>query len=445
VSADESPRHGAARLRWILRAFRSRNYRLYCAGQGVSLMGTWMQRMALSWWVYRSTHSTLLLGVVGCAGQIPALLLAPLAGALVDRWDRQRLLLVTQTLAMLQALGLAWLVLAEAATVWHLVLLSAILGVINAVDMPARQAMIPNLVEQQEDMSNALALHSSLTNGARLVGPALAGLLLVRVGEGFCFLLNGLSYLGVLAALWAMRLPPHPADPSQAPVLEEADTGVRYAWDVVPIRAILLLLSVANLLGMPYQILMPVFATEVLHGDAHTLGMLTVASGVGAMIGALYLAGRERVVGLGRVLVWSTGLFGLGLIGLSCARHTAVAWLVLVGASGGMMVLTAASNTVLQTIVDEDKRGRVMSLYTTVFLGLAPVGSLMAGSVATYLGVPQTVRIGGVGCLLGAIVFARHLPPLQDMLQAMCTNMGLRQAATLRPQRPLDAYLHTHN
>jgi predicted MFS family arabinose efflux permease len=316
---------------------------------------------------------------------------------------------------------------------------------INAVDMPARQTLIPDLVEQQEDVSNALALNASMINGARLVGSSLAGLLLVSVGEGLCFLLNGLSYLAVLVALWAMHLPPHPADPSQAPVLEEADTGVRYAWDCVPIRAILLLLSVANVLGMPYQVLMPVFATEVLHGDAHTLGMLTVASGVGAIIGALYLASRDSVVGFGRVLVWSTGLFGLGLIGLSFARYTAVAWLVLVGASGGMMVLTAASNTVLQTIVEDDKCGRVMSLYTSVFLGLAPVGSLVAGSVATYLGAPQTVRIGGVGCLLGAIVFARYLPTLRDMIQPIYAKMGLMQEGVLRTQRALDAYLHAHH
>jgi MFS family permease len=445
VSAETSPLHGIARLRWTVRALRSRNYRLYCGGQSISLMGTWMQRMALSWWVYRHTHSALMLGVVGFAGQIPALLLAPLAGALVDRWDRYRLLVVTQTLAMLQALGLAWLVLADGATLWPIVLFSVVLGVINAVDMPARQALIPDLVDQQEDLGNALALNSSMTNSARLIGPSLAGFLIVRVGEGLCFLLNGLSYLAVLGALGAMHLPPRPVAPPPAPVLEEADTGLRYAWDFVPIRAILLLLSVANLLGMPYQVLLPVFATEVLHGDAHTLGMLTVASGVGAIIGALSLASRDSVVGLGRVLVWSTGLFGLGLLGLSLARHQAVAWLALVGASGGMMVLTAASNTILQTIVEEDKRGRVMSLYTMVFLGLAPVGSLMAGSVAMSLGVPQTVRIGGVGCLLGALVFARHLPALRDIIRPIYAQRGLMQAAMLRTQRALDAARQAHH
>jgi MFS family permease len=445
VSADESHAHGAARLRWIFRALRARNYRLYFGGQGISLIGIWMQRMALSWWVYRNTHSALLLGVVGFAGQFPALLLAPLTGALVDRWDRHRLLVVTQALAMLQALGLAWLVLAEVAMLWPIVLLSVILGVINAVDMPARQALIPDLVDQQEDLGNALALNSSMTNGARLVGPSLAGFLIVSVGEGFCFLLNGLSYLAVLVALWAMHLPPRPAAPPQAPVLEEADTGLRYAWDFVPIRAILLLLSVANLLGMPYQVLMPVFATDILHGDAHTLGRLTAASGVGAILGALYLASRDSVLGFGRVLVLSTGLFSLGLVGLSYASHEGVVWLALIGASGGMMVLSTASNTVLQTTVDEEKRGRILSLYTMVFMGTAPVGSLVAGSMATQLTAPQMVRIGGLCCLVGALVFARHLPALRAMVRPFSANRGLLQDTTVRAQTAMEASLHAHH
>jgi MFS family permease len=321
-----------------------------------------MQRLALSWWVYRSTHSPLVLGIVVGAGQLPAVLLAPLAGALVDRWDRQRLLVVTQLLAMLQAIGLGWLVLAEVATPWHMLLGSVLLGMVNAVDIPTRQALVGDLVDQPEDLGNALALNAALTNGARLIGPALAGVVIVRLGEGICFLLNGLSYLAVLAAVGAMHLPSRRPAPPRTPVLAEAHAGVRYAWGCAPIRAILLLLSVANLLGMPYQVLMPVFATDILHGDAHTLGRLTAASGVGAILGALYLASRDSVLGFGRVLVLSTGLFGLGLVGLSYAQYEVVAWLTLVGVSGGMMVLSTASNTVLQTIVDEEKRGRILSL-----------------------------------------------------------------------------------
>jgi MFS family permease len=445
MPADESRLHSAARLRRIFRALHARNYRLYLGGQSLSLIGTWMQRVALTWWVYRVTHSALALGWVGFAGQIPALLLAPLAGAFVDRWDRYRLLLVTQILAMLQAFVLAWLMLADVATLGQVVVLSAVLGVINAVDMPTRQALMVDLVDRHEDLSNALALNSTLTNGARLVGPTIAGLLIVSVGEGRCFLLNGLSYLAILAAVWAMRLPPRPAAPPRAPLLVEAHAGVRYAWGFVPIRAILLLVSAANLLGMPYQMLLPVFATDILHGDAHTLGVLTAASGVGAILGALYMASRDSVLGLGRVLVLSTCLFGLGLVGLSLARHDIVAMLALVGASGGMMVLTTASNTVLHTIVDEEQRGRVMSFYTMAFMGTAPLASLVAGGVAAQIGAPQTVRIGGVGCLIGALVFARHLPALREMVRPIYTDLGLIQAATLRTQTAIESGLHGHH
>src|SRR5712692_5110897 len=302
VLSDGSRAHGTTRLRRIFRAFQARNYRLYFAGQGLSLIGTWMQQVALSWLVYRVTHSALMLGVVSGAGQLPVFLLAPFAGVVVDRWDRHRLLMVTQTLAMLQAVGLAWLVLAEAATIEGLLLCSILLGVVNAVDIPTRQALIVDLVAQPEDLGNAIALNSSMINGARLIGPALAGFVIAVVGEGLCFLLNGLSYLAVLTALGAMRLPPRPPAPPRLPVLAEAAAGVRYAWGCAPIRAILLLVGVVSLLGLPYQVLMPVFATEILHGNAHTLGVLTAASGVGAIIGALYMASRDSVLGLGRVL-----------------------------------------------------------------------------------------------------------------------------------------------
>ena len=443
--SDGSRAHGAAHLRRIFRALQARNYRLYFAGQGLSLIGTWMQQVALSWLVYRLTHSALMLGVVSGAGQLPVLLLAPFAGVVVDRWDRHRLLMVTQTLAMLQALGLAWLVLAEATTLGSILLCSLLLGVVNAVDIPARQTLIVDLVADPEDLGNAIALNSSMINGARLIGPALAGIVIAVVGEGICFLLNGLSYLAVLTALGAMRLPPRPAAPPRMPVLAEAAAGVRYAWGCTPIRAILLLVGVVSLLGLPYQVLMPVFATEILHGDAHTLGMLTAASGMGAILGALYMASRDSMRGLGRVLTWSTGLFGLGLIGLSFTQEVRWAVFALVGASGGMMVLTTASNTALQTLVEDDKRGRVMSLYTMAFMGMAPVGSMVAGSVATQIGVPQTVQFGGVCCLVGALVFARHLPALRAMVRPSYANMRFIRAATLRTQTAIEACLHVHH
>jgi MFS family permease len=383
-----------------------------------------MQRLALGWWVYEHTHSALILGIVGGAGQLPAVLLAPLAGALVDRWDRQRLLVVAQLCAMLQAFGLAWLVLAEITTLWPLLLCSVLLGMVNAVDIPARQALVVDLVDHPEDLGNALAINAAMTNGARLLGPALAGVVIVRLGEGICFLLNGLSYLAVLMALGAMHLPPRPTAPPRIPLLAQAHAGVRYAWGYAPVRAILLLLSVANLLGMPYQVLLPVFATDILHGNAYTLGRLTAASGVGAILGALYLASRDNARGLSRLLVLSTVLFSLGLVGLSYVRHEGAAWLALVATSGGMMVLSTASNTVLQMIVDEDKRGRILSLYTMVFLGTAPLGSLMAGAVATGLTTLQMVRIGGLCCLVGALVFAHYLPALGALVRPASAHPG---------------------
>jgi len=443
--ADTSRAHGTARRWRLLRALRGRNYRLYVAGQSLSLIGTWMQRLALSWWVYQRTHSALALGLVGGVGQLPALLLAPLAGALVDRWDRQRLLVVTQLLAMLQALGLAWLVLAGRATLWHVLLCSVLLGMINALDMPARQALVGELVEQPADLSNALALNASITNGARLIGPALAGLVIMRLGEGICFLLNGLSYLALLAAVRAMRLPPRPTAPPRTPLLAEAHAGVRYAWGCTPVRAMLVLLTVANLLGMPYQVLLPVFATDMLHGDAHTLGRLTAACGVGAILGALSLASRDRVMGFGRVLVLSMGLFGLGLMGLSYASCEGVAWLTLITASGGMMILSTTSQTALQTIVEEEKRGRILSLYSMVFMGTAPVGSLVAGTVATHLTAPHMVRIGGLCCLVGALVFARHLPALRALVRPLSAHREILQDTTVREPTAMEASLHAHH
>jgi len=443
--AETSRARGTAHRWRLFRALRVRNYRLYVAGQSVSLLGTWMQRLALSWWIYQHTNSALALGLVGGVGQLPALFLAPLAGALVDRWDRQRLLVVTQLLAMLQAIGLAWLVLAGRATLWHVLLCSVLLGLINAVDMPARQELVGELVEQPADLSNALALNAAITNGARLIGPALAGLVIMRLGAGICFLLNGLSYLPLLAAVRAMRLPPHPTAPHRTPLLAEAHAGVRYAWGFTPARAILLLLTVANLLGMPYQVLLPVFATDMLHGDAHTLGRLSVASGVGAILGALYLASRDRIAGFGRVLVLSTSLFGLGLVGLSYASHEGVAWLTLIAASGGMMVLSTTSNTALQTIVEEEKRGRILSLYSMVFLGTAPVGSLVAGTVATHLTAPHMVRIGGLCCLVGALVFARHLPALRAMIRPRSAHREILQDTTGREPTAMEVSLHAHH
>jgi MFS family permease len=414
--------------RHLLRALRSRNYRLFLAGQGVSLVGTWMQHVAMSWLVYRLTGSALLLGVVGFTSQIPTLFISPVAGVLADRWDRRRLLLATQSLAMLQAAFLALVVLAGVVQVWQIILLSLILGTVNAFDIPIRQSFVVEMVEQREDLGNAIALNSSLVNGARLLGPAIAGLLIAAMGEGICFVLNALSYLAVIAALAAMRLPPA-ANPISAgrPILHELREGFLYAYRFGPIRSILLLLALVSLMGMPYSVLVPVFAKDILHGGAHTFGFLMTAAGSGALIGALYLASRRSVRGLGRVIVRATILFSAGIVGFALSADFLLSLAALALAGFGAMTLVASCNTVLQTILDEDKRGRVMSFFTMAFIGVAPFGSLGAGAMAGIIGPRDTLLLGGAGCLAGAAVFARHLPQIREMVRPIYVRMGIIQ------------------
>jgi MFS family permease len=419
-------------LRHLLRALRSRNYRLFVAGQGVSLVGTWMQFVAMSWLVYRLTGSALLLGVVGFTSQIPTLFISPVAGVLADRWDRRRLLLATQSLAMLQAAFLAFVVLTGIVQVWQIILLSLILGIVNAFDIPIRQSFVVELVEQREDLGNAIALNSSLVNGARLIGPAIAGLLVVSVGEGICFLLNALSYLAVIAALAAMRLPPalqgrHP----KRNLRQELFEGFIYAYTFGPIRSILLLLALVSLMGMPYSVLVPVFAKEILHGGAHTFGFLMTAAGSGALVGTLYLASRQSVRGLGKVIVRATILFAVGVATFALSSHFLLSLACLALAGFGAMTLVASCNTVLQTILDDDKRGRVMSFFTMAFIGVAPFGSLGAGAMAGIIGPRDTLLLGCVGCLVGAAVFARHLPQIREKVRPIYLRMGIiREVAT---------------
>ena len=415
-------------LRHLLRALRSRNYRLFLAGQGVSLVGTWMQHVAMSWLVYRLTGSALLLGVVGFTSQIPTLFISPVAGVLADRWDRRRLLLATQTLAMLQAALLALVVLTGVVQVWQIILLSLILGVVNAFDIPIRQSFVVEMVEQREDLGNAIALNSSLVNGARLIGPAIAGLLIASVGEGICFILNALSYLAVIVALAAMHLPPaaNPR-PARRPILHELQEGFLYAYRFGPIRSILLLLALVSLMGMPYSVLVPVFAKDILHGGAHTFGFLMTAAGSGALIGTLYLASRHSVRGLGRVIVRATILFAVGIAIFALSGNFPLSLAALAVAGFGGMTLVASCNTVLQTILDEDKRGRVMSFFTMAFIGVAPFGSLGAGAMAGIIGPRDTLLLGGIGCLAGAAVFVRHLPQIREKVRPIYLRMGIIQ------------------
>ena len=415
-----------APIRHLLRALRSRNYRLFLAGQGVSLVGTWMQHVAMSWLVYRLTGSALLLGVVGFTSQIPTLFLSPVAGVLADRWDRRRLLLATQSLAMLQAALLALVVLTGVVQIWQIIFLSLILGLVNAFDIPIRQSFVVEMVEQREDLGNAIALNSSLVNGARLLGPAIAGLLIASVGEGICFVLNALSYLAVIVALAAMRIQPvaHPR-PARRPILHELREGFLYAYRFGPIRSILLLLALVSLMGMPYSVLVPVFAKDILHGGAHTFGFLMTAAGSGALVGTLYLASRHSVRGLGRVIVRATILFALGIATFALSGNFPLSLAALALAGFGGMTLVASCNTVLQTILDEDKRGRVMSFFTMAFIGVAPFGSLGAGAMAGIISPRDTLLLGSVGCLVGAAVFARYLPQIREKVRPIYLRMGI--------------------
>lgn len=425
MTRDGKRGRGTVRLQQLLRALRSRNYRLFFAGQSISLVGTWMQQVAMSWLVYRLTGSALLLGVVGFASQIPSFLLAPVAGVLADRWERRRLLVCTQALAMLQAAVLAWFVLAGIVQVWQIVVLSFLLGVINAFDIPARQSFVVEMVEDREDLGNAIALNSSMVNAARLVGPSIAGLLVAAVGEGICFVLNAASYLAVIVALAAMRTGGRRPKREKRHILHELREGVSYAFGFAPIRSILLLTGLVSLMGMPYSVLMPVFARDILHGGAHTFGFLMAAAGSGALASTVYLASRKSVLGLGRIIALAAGLFGAGLIAFAFSSALVLSLLFLFLAGFGAMALVASSNTILQTIVDDDKRGRVMSLFTMAFIGMAPFGSFFVGAFADAIGARSTLLIGGVACLAGGALFARDLPKLREKIRPIYVKMGI--------------------
>ena len=408
-------------LSHMSRALRHRNYRLFFAGQGLSLIGTWLTRVATSWLVYRLTHSAFLLGVVGFGSQIPTFLLAPIAGVLIDRWDRHRVLVVTQTLAMVQSALLAVFSLTGTITVWHVLALGAFQGLINAFDTPARQSFIIQMVASKDDLPNAIALNSSMVNGARFVGPSIAGILIAATGEGWCFAADALSYVAVIASLLAMRVTPRPLPTHRAHVLVELRDGLRYVATDRTLRSILLLFGCVSLTGVPYMVLMPIFAGEVLHGGPHTLGILTSSTGVGAVIGALWLASRRGVGGLRRVTFVAGAMFGVALVAFGLSRSVALSIPVLVVSGCGMMVHLAASNTLLQTLVDDDKRGRVMSFYTMAFFGMMPFGSLAAGVLGARIGAPATVICGGVVTLAAALLFANLARAHREQSSAPCT------------------------
>ena len=421
----DSARSPARQLANLGRALRHRNYRLYFAGQGTSVVGTWITRVATSWLVFRLTHSALLLGVVTFAGQVPTFVLGPLAGVWVDRLDRYRVLFVTQTLAMLQSFALAALALTGVIQVWHILALQVFQGVINAFDTPSRQSFLIEMVDDRADLPNAIALNSTMVNGARLIGPAVAGLLIAAVGEGWCFLVDGVSYLAVIASLAMMRLAHVARAPRDTGVWDDLVEGVQYATGMTSMKAVLLLLALMSIAGLPYSVLMPIMAGDILHGGAHTYGFLMGATGIGALVGALYLASRRTVLGLGRLIPAATLLFGGALIAFSFSRSVAVSLVLLLFVGMGFMTQTAASNTLLQTLVRPDMRGRVMAFFTMAVMGTTPFGALLAGSLAERIGAPRTIRIGGALCLLGAFAFLRALPRLRREIRPIYQELGI--------------------
>jgi MFS family permease len=384
-----------------------------------------MQQVAMSWLVYSLTNSAFLLGVVSFSDLICNFVVAPFAGVFVDRLNRHRILLVTQSLAMVQALILATVVLTGQAAVWNLIVLSMALGTINALDMPTRQSFVVEMVEDREDLSNAIALNSSLFNSARLIGPTVAGILVATIGEGLCFLINGLSFIAVIACLLAMTLTPKGPSIQHSDFVKGMKEGISYSFGFLPIRYIVLLLTYSSLVAMPYAILLPVFAKDVLHGGASTLGFLTTGVGTGALVGAIYMASRKNVLGLGKIIVWASFLFGLGLILVSFTSMLWLSMLTMSLAGFGMVSMMASCNTFLQSMADDDKRGRVMSFYVMAFLGLSPFGSLLYGGLANTIGTPLTFLIGGALCIVGAAVFAWKFSSIRGQVHEAYVKKGI--------------------
>jgi len=407
------------------RALRHRNFQLFFFGQSISVIGNWMTKLATSWLVYRLTHSVLLLGVVSFAGQFISFALGPFAGVWVERLNRRKLLVWTQALAAIQSLALAALTLAHVITLWEIILLTAMQGLINAFDMPGRQSFLVQMVDDRADLSNAIAINSSMANGARLVGPAIAGLVIAAFGEGWCFLIDGISYFAVIASLLLMRIKPMELRRHTTTMLEQMREGWDYVRNFRPIRTLLLLFALISLMGYSYAVLLPVFAAQVMHGGARTLGWLTGASGVGALTSALSLAVRKSVVGLTRMVQIASAILGAALIlfGLSHTLWLSLTLMVFVGF--GLMQCASGANTIIQSLVTDDKRARVMSYYTMAFFGAAPFGSLFAGALANRIGAPHTVIVTGAFCIAGSLWFTLELPKIRKIMRPIYRQMGL--------------------
>ena len=421
----------------MFRALRHRNFQLFFGGQLISLIGTWMQTIAQSWLVYRMTGSALLLGTVGFASQIPVFILAPLGGMLADRRSRQRIVIATQTISMLLAFALAALTLTSVITVWEIMVLAVLLGAVNAFDIPARQAFLMDMVGR-EDLMNAIALNSSMFNGARVVGPAVAGILVAWIGEGWCFFANAISYIAVIVGLLLMRLAIPKREKVTASPFEHIIEGFRFVERTKPIRALLLLLGCISLFALPYSVLMPIFADRILHGGARGFGILMGSAGLGALGGALTLAMRTGMRGLGRWIATSCAAFGTALIAFSLSLWFWLSAILLVPVGYSVMLQTSASNTLLQAMSPDKLRGRVLAVYSMMFMGMAPIGALLAGAVAKHIGAPTTVCLGGIGAIAGAIFFARVLPQFRVEARELliASGMAAGQPPESIPARP---------
>lgn len=412
-------------MRTTVRALRHRNFALFLGGQMCALTGYWMQNVAQSWLLYRMTDSATLLGVLGFAGSVPILLLAPFAGLWSDRANLHRLMFATQILEMLQAVALAALALAGVIAPWHIVTLAMLLGILVAIELPVRHAYLLELVGNKEDLPNAVAVTSMMANTGRLIGPALAGITIGWIGEGGSFAINALSYVAVVITFLMIRVTPSARPATHPPPLKGLEEGLAYAWRSVPIRLLLMLLALVGFMATPYAALMPALTREVFHGGAEQMGYLMGAAGLGAVSGTLFLASRRSVRGLVRIIVLASLAAGAALALLAWSQRIWVALLLLVVIGYGLLVTSVSINMIIQTIVDDDKRGRVMSLYTAAFLGIAPFGSLVAGVAADVVGVAATITLGGVLCVAGALYLARQRPRIREHMRPIYSRLGI--------------------
>lgn len=410
----------------LFRALRNKNYRLFFYGQSLSLLGTWIQQVALSWLIYRTTNSAFLLGFVMFAGQLPTFLIAPFAGVFADKYDKQKIIIITQVVSMFQAILLAIFVLTDNIDVTILIILNILLGIANSFDIPTRQSFVIQMVENREDLPNAIALNSSIVNGSRLIGPAIAGILVASLGEGICFLINAISFVFVIISLLLMKVKKEEKEEKEkVSILKQLKEGYEYSFGFLPIKSVILLLATVSLFGNPYLVLLPIFAKNILNGNATTLGYLNSAVGLGALGAALYLASRKSTLGLGKIIATTTFIFAFSLISFSFSKTFTLSLIILLFCGFGMMMQTAGSNTILQTLSNDDMRGRVMSFYTVAFRGMAPFGSLWAGTFANNFGAPTTVLISGVVCLAAGILFLKNLKIIRIAAKPIYQQKGL--------------------